>query len=264
MGAGWRPVLLHSSVSSCGAASSALQPDKHVEKCKYVIQLRLLKMFAALYVIFFSFTLCPYLHITFNAGSNLHTGSLSTDTLMVTHLSLLLMQLPRQLFYHLLLFHQHLVFFSFHTIHTSTFPGPQSSPAQTASSQAVLHVELGRRWLQGELCWRGHGDVAEAVGERAAEGQLGGGRRDGRGGGGAGVRVVASLGQGAGGGWGLVGGQGPCWCDREGHCGDVRGARGRGASVRVLERSESIDEGRLGAGDGHAANTQVLPELRYL
>lgn len=50
MGAGWRPVLLHSSVSSCGAASSALQPDKH----KYVIQLRLLKMFAALYVIFFS------------------------------------------------------------------------------------------------------------------------------------------------------------------------------------------------------------------
>lgn len=183
---------------------------------------------------------------------------------MVTHLPLLLMQLPRQLFNHLLLFHQHLIFLSFHAIHTSTVPHSQSSPAQATSSQAVVHAELGRRRLQGELCRWGHGHVAEALGERATEGQLGGGWGDRRGGGGAGVRVVASLGHGAGGGRGLIGGQGPRGCDREGHCGDVRGARGRGAGSGVFEGSESLDQGCLGAGDGHTANTQVLPELWYL
>ncbi len=187
--------------------------------------------------------------------------SLMYDTMTVTHLSLLLVQLPRQLLNHLLFFHQHLIFFSVHAIHTSTLPRPRSSPTQAASSHAVLHAELGRRWLQGKLRWRGHGHVAEAVRQRAAEGQLRGGWRDGRGGGGAGVRVVASLGQGAGGGWGLVGGQGSCGCDREGHCGYVRGARGRGAGVGVLEWSESLNEGRLGARDRHAADAQVLPEL---
>lgn len=73
--------------------------------------------------------------------------------LQLFNLSLFLMQLPCQLFNHLLLFHKHLIFFSFHAIHTSTLPHPQSSTAQAASSQTVLHAELGRRRLQGELRW---------------------------------------------------------------------------------------------------------------
>ena len=189
--------------------------------------------------------------------------NVAPDTLFphATHLSLLLVQLPRQLLNHLLLFHQHLVLFSFQAVHGSAFPRPLSPAALVAPCQAVLHAELGRGRLQGELRRRGHWHVAEAVGERAAEGQLGGGRRDGRGGGGAGVWVVASLGQGAGGGRGLVGRQGPGGCDGEGHRGDVGGAWGRGAGVAVLEGPESLDEGGLGAWDRHASDTQVLPEL---
>lgn len=89
--------------------------------------------------------------------------SIAAFSLMELHsqlfnLSLLLVQLPRQLLNHLLLFHQHLIFFSIHAIHTSTIPHPRSSP-----SQAVLHAELSWRWLQGELSWRGHRHVTKAV-----------------------------------------------------------------------------------------------------
>lgn len=55
------------------------------------------------------------------------------------NLSLLLMQFPCQLFNHLLLFHQHLILLSFHTIHTSTIPCSESSP-----TEAILHAELCR------------------------------------------------------------------------------------------------------------------------
>lgn len=45
MGEGWCPVLLHSSVFSCGAASSALQPDKSCDKCKYFNQRKMIAVF---------------------------------------------------------------------------------------------------------------------------------------------------------------------------------------------------------------------------
>lgn len=89
---------------------------------------------------------------------------------LVTHLSLLLMQLPRQLFNHLLLLYQHLVLLSVHSIHASTVPDSYPLAAHAAPAQAIVHAELGWRWLQGELRRRGHRHVAEAVRERAAEG----------------------------------------------------------------------------------------------
>ena len=174
------------------------------------------------------------------------------------------MQLPCQFFDHFLLLHKHLIFFSFQTIRTSTLSHPLIPPSQLASSSspmAVLHAELRRGRLQGELWRRGHGHVAETVREWAAERQLWGGWRDGRAGGGAGVRVVPSLRQSAGGRWGLVGRQWPCGCDREGQGGDVGRSCGRGVRIGILEGPESLNESGLGAWDWHATNTQVLPEL---
>lgn len=92
--------------------------------------------------------------------------------LKLFNLSLFLVQLPRQLLNHFLLFNQHFVFLSLQTIHTSTLSSPRSSAALAASPQAFLGAELGRGRLQGKLRGGGHGHVAEAVGERTAEGKI--------------------------------------------------------------------------------------------
>lgn len=181
--------------------------------------------------------------------------------LLSTHLSLLLMQLPCQFFNHLLLLDQHLILLGVHPVHASTVPDSEPLVAHAASTKAIIHAKLGWRWLQGELRGRGHWHVAEAVRERAAEGQLRGRRRYGRGGWSAWVMVIAPLRHGTGGWRRLVWGQGPSWCDWEGHCGNVGGVRGRWAGVWVFEWAKSLNQGCLGARHRHAPNTQVLPEL---
>ncbi len=57
MEVGWCPVLLHSSVSFCGAASSALQPKKDCDEGKYVNKEKLFNVFTVCW----SVSVCSFL-----------------------------------------------------------------------------------------------------------------------------------------------------------------------------------------------------------
>lgn len=150
------------------------------------------------------------------------------------HLPLLLVQLPRQLLDHLLLLHQHFVLLR-------------------VESQTVV-----RRGLQAELR-RGHGDVAEAVGQRAADGEVGRGRRDGWRGAAAAEGVEAGPVRRR----GLIGRQRSGGRHGERGGADVSGA-GRRSAAGVFKGPQSFDERRLGARHGQAADPQLLPQLGHL
>ncbi len=173
------------------------------------------------------------------SGTVLHALPLVQLHAQLLHLPLLLVQLPRQLLDHLLLLHQHLVLLGI----------------RSQRALGLVCAQLGRRRLQAELR-RGHGDVAEAVGQRAADGEIGWGRRDGWRGAAAAERVEAGAV------W-LVGRERAGGRHGEHGCADVCRSGWRGAAG-VFERPQTLYERRLSAGHGQTADPQLLPEFRHL